>query len=128
MYALTLLPTMVILDDKTFVYKDTPEWNVYQEWLAAGNTPTPLPEPSVNVPMTIALWQARAILIKLGLFDPVDAYITSRKTDIPELYEAWNYGNTVSRNGMFVTSLASNFGLTSADLDQLFIDGAKLVA
>lgn len=82
------------------------------------------------VPQAVALWQGRAALKRRSpaLFDQIDAFVESHKASSPELWEAFNMGNTMSRTGLFVTTLAPQFGLSSADLDALFVDANSLTA
>lgn len=74
------------------------------------------------VPAQVGLWQARAVLRKHGLFDAIDAYVGADQATYPELWEAWNMGNALYRSGSFVASLGPVFGLTSTQIDAMFIE------
>jgi len=80
--------------------------------------------PTDPVPMRVTLAQARAALIAAGLFDTINAYVTS--SNDATLKTAWEYSNTVSRHGHFVTTMAPVFGLTDAQLDDLFRAANKI--
>lgn len=80
----------------------------------------------VPVPYEVALWQARSATKAAGLFDAIDAYVEAHKIDNPILWEAWNMGNTVSRRGVFVTSIGPQLGLTDIQIDDLFRAAADI--
>jgi hypothetical protein len=88
--------------------------------------PPSLPEPPL-VPQQVSLARARIVLRQQGLFDAIDAGLKA----LPEpqrsvALEAWEYENYVSRDGLLVTSLAGQFGLTDEQLDDLFIAAAAI--
>jgi hypothetical protein len=96
-----------------------------------------LPAP-VQVPDQVMLWQARA-QCKLTpytpaggapttLFAAIDAYVEAHHADNPVLWEAWNMGNTVSRTGLFMTTLAPTFGIDAGQRDALLIAAAAIQA
>lgn len=79
------------------------------------------------VPQTVALWQARAALRMAGLFAQIDTYVQAHMNDQPALYEAWEYGNQVSRSGAFVAALAGpELGLSDVQVDDLFRAAAAI--
>jgi hypothetical protein len=102
----------------------------YQEylvWIDEGNQPLP-PDPiPVVVPQSVTMAQARIALAQAGLLTTIEAGLNA----LPEPQKttaltAWEYSPTVSRTGTFVTGLASQFGLTEEDLDNLFIAAAAI--
>jgi len=110
---------------------DTPEGKtlVSSSVKRVNGVPTYIPVFSDIVPTQVALWQARAVLKEKGLFDTVDAFVEANKASNPVLDQVWNYGNNVTRNGLFVTSLTPTLlHLSDADLDALFIAANNLVA
>ena len=61
MYQLTATASVIRLSDYTTLPPNnngTPEWRAYQEWLDAGNTPEPAPEPPAPGPDYLAFWDA----------------------------------------------------------------------
>jgi hypothetical protein len=83
--------------------------------------------PPAPVPQTVSMAQARLALIGVGLFNTIDAGLQA----LPEpqrttALTAWEYAPTVSRTGTLVTTLASQFGLTDAQLDGLFTAAAAI--
>lgn len=79
------------------------------------------------VPELVTMRQARRALLGAGLLSSVDAAIAALPE--PQKSEAvieWEYASEVWRNKVFVTTLAEGLGLTSAQLDDLFIAASKL--
>lgn len=74
---------------------------------------------------SVLLWRVRAVLQKNGLLDQIDAYITQHEKDMPELYQAWNFGNSVTRNSQFVEAMQSQFSITDEQADAIFAEAAK---
>lgn len=109
-----------------------------QGWIPAGDSrigdlwdgeqfaPAP-PAPPV-VPAAVTMRQARLALLGAGLLDDVDAAIAS----IPDATTRraaqieWEFSNEVQRHNAFTSMLGSGLGLTSAQIDQLFIQAVTL--
>lgn len=86
-----------------------------------------LPEPTQRIPREIANWRARAILELQGLLPSIDAMIAAMTG--PEgvvVRQAWQAGAPLARNGPTVLTLAPALGLTSQQIDDLFIAAAAL--
>lgn len=90
-----------------------------------------VPGESVNgvpvVPAAVTMRQARLALAGIGLLPQVDVAINALPE--PEKTAAkieWEFSSVVERNRPFVQQLATSLGLTSAQLDNLFIEAAKL--
>lgn len=106
-------------DDRNRDYRE------YLDWLVAGNTPEPAPTPPVVVPEEISRFQAFAVLEQYGRYDDAEAMIASPGT--PKLAKlAWKSAQVFRRNSPLVASIGGALGLTSADLDQLFIAGSEI--
>ena len=92
--------------------------------------PPPSPPPA-TVPQTITNAQCRVMLLNTPnpanstqtLFDVVDAAM--KAAGGAEL-QFWEYANEIDRNGALVSSMISRLGLTSAQVDQMFIQAAAL--
>lgn len=82
----------------------------------------PPPQP-IPVPQTLTIRQAKLILLQNNLLDDVDAAVSQadRSTQIE-----WEYATEVHRTWPTLITMASALGMTDAQLDQLFIEGAKL--
>lgn len=82
-------------------------------------------EPPINVvPSEIQMWQARAILIRMGLLSQVNQAIANSGN--LEIQNAWEYAPNVVRKSAFVATMAAALGLDDATIDNLFIEGAKI--
>ena len=82
-------------------------------------------EPLLNlVPSEIQMWQARAILIRMGLISQVNQAIASSGN--LEIQNAWEYAPNVVRSSSFVATMASALGLDDDTIDTLFIEGSKI--
>lgn len=81
------------------------------------------PAPPRYVPQTISPLQARRALRQLGVMDTITTFMESR----PEVeQDAWEYCVEVRRDDPIIQGAAAILGLTSAQIDQLFILGARL--
>ncbi|MFZ4807459.1 MAG: hypothetical protein ACOYLQ_09400 [Hyphomicrobiaceae bacterium] len=97
-------------------------------WVYSNGNFSPPTASADPVPQQVTLWQARSACRIAGVFDQINTYVEAHADALPILYEAWNYGNTVSRNGQFVTTIGPSLGLTDAELDQLFRQASQLKA
>lgn len=82
-------------------------------------------------PPDVALFQCRILLSQMpsrrsgaSFLDDVDAAIKARG-GAAEI--AWEYGNTVSRTGPLLLAIASEFGLSDAELDAMFAQAGQIV-
>ena len=81
----------------------------------------PFEQPPVTpaVPRSVTPLQARKALRAAGLIDAVDAYLATQPA---EIREAWEYAVEVRRDDQSVVAMtAAALGMTSAQMDQLFI-------
>ena len=99
--------------------ENTDEWAEYQAWLAEGNTPLPAPPIPIVVPQQVPMWAVRTVLAQDNLFDQAQALVTA-SSDIA-LKNIWEYGNYALRLSPAINSLAVALGLTSEQVDQMFI-------
>lgn len=80
-----------------------------------------------EVPKAVTMRQARLALFNAGLLDSIDAAIAA----LPEPQKTkagieWNYSNEVDRSNGFVDALAPTLGITSEQIDALFIAAMTL--
>ena len=84
------------------------------------------PEPP-PVPPEVTNFQARAALLRAGIFEMVDEAIQALPR-ASEAWQAWEYANTVTRGGALVTAMAHGLGFTDETLDDLFRAAAEIEA
>lgn len=83
--------------------------------------------PIVIVPATVTMRQARLALLAIGKLADVETAIAALPSPQKEAATIeWEYSNEVQRYNGFVSLLAPTLNLTEGDLDQLFIDAARL--
>lgn len=96
-------------------------------WVVLAARP-PVPTPVVRVPASVTMRQARLALLGAGLLDDVDAAIASipDETTRRAAQIEWEFSNEVQRNNSFTSLLGAGLGLSSAQIDALFIQAAAL--
>ena len=75
-----------------------------------------------QVPQSITPLQAKLQLLSLGLLDDVEALVTGDR--IAQLY--WEYASVVERDNAVLLLMANSIGLTSEQVDEMFIEASKL--
>jgi hypothetical protein len=75
------------------------------------------------IPVTVALWQARAALLGAGKLDAVNAAVAKIGGAVAI---AWDYGNSIDRASPTVAALGATLGMSDKDLDNLFIVASSL--
>src|SRR5574338_1021661 len=99
----------------------------FLEWEALGNVAEPFVEPPAPVPQSLTRFQALAVLLQVGLLDEVEAMMAAPETD-RMVKIAFENAQSFERTSPTLLQLAAALGLTDAQLDQMFIDGSKIVA
>lgn len=69
------------------------------------------------VPVSVALWRARAALAEAGLIEAVNAGVAALG---PAAVQWWEYGAEVERAHPRIAEIAAALGLTDAQIDDLF--------
>lgn len=116
--------------------EDAPARAVYDRLLAEGVVPEPYREPAPAVPREVALFKARYVLGRTPapgggtLLDAARDVIAGLADESTRALaaEALDYANTVDRHGALVALLAGRLGLGEAELDDLFVRAAAVVA
>lgn len=100
--------------------------NIGDLWDGENFTPAP-PAPPV-VPASVTMRQARLALLGAGLLDDVDTAIAAipDETTRRAAQIEWEFSNEVQRHNAFTAMLGSGLGLSSAQIDALFIQAAAL--
>ena len=75
-----------------------------------------------QVPQSITPLQAKLQLLKLGLLDEVETLVTGDRTS--QLY--WEYASVIERDNEILLMMAEQLGLTSEQVDEMFIAASKL--
>lgn len=76
-----------------------------------------------TVPQTVTMRQARLALLQAGLLDAVTAAVQQAGQAVQI---EWEYATDVRRASPLVQAISAGMGLTEAQVDALFIAGAKL--
>lgn len=83
--------------------------------------------PPTPVPSSVTMRQARIALLAAGLLDDVETAIAGLSSPTKERAQIeWEYSNEVQRNNGIVAQLGPLLGLSSAQIDALFIQAAAL--
>lgn len=86
----------------------------------------PIP-PVSNIPTSVTMRQARLALLNNGLLSQVETAINLLPE--PQKTQArieWDYSSVVLRNQPIVLLLAAAIGISEAQMDELFVEGALL--
>ena len=85
------------------------------------------PVPPTIIPQEITMRQARLALLDIGLLANVQTAInTLPEPDKTKAQIEWEYSNALQRDNPFVTTLGTALGLSSDDIDNLFITASGL--
>ena len=105
-----------------------PNFVAYIDWVNAGNEPRVVDYPMPSVPQSITRAQAIGTLILAGLDDEVQPAIDAIADPILRklAQNDWDNRLTFERDNATLNHLAQAIGMTSEQLDQLFIQAATL--
>ena len=80
------------------------------------------------VPQSITMRQCRLQLISMGLDDDVEMAIEAitDPTQKKIVRIEWEYATTVDRHNGWIETLGDTFGLTSEQLDQMFVEASGI--
>lgn len=78
------------------------------------------------VPAEVSRFQAKAALALAGLLPQADAAVQASGNMVLQL--AWAEATTFKRNSPGIAALAPALGLDAADLDDLFVAAAEIIA
>ena len=96
--------------------------NIGDEWDGATFTPT---DPVIPVPDSVSTFQAKAALLDAGLLDDFQALIDDAGTSAV-LKLAWTCAPVFLRNSPAIVSMTALAGLTSGEVDDLFIAASNI--
>lgn len=96
-------------------------------WTWDGEDFSPPVDPGPVAPASVTMRQARLALLGAGLLGSVQTAIDALPSPQREAAQIeWDYSNELKRDNPFVALLAPALGLTSEQLDALFITAAGL--
>ena len=98
----------------------TTEWTYENGSFVA---PIPPPPPPTVIPEVVSMRQARLALLQVGLLSDVDAAI-AQGTQADQI--TWEYATEVRRGDPLVLNLGPALGLSSSQLDSLFLLASTL--
>ena len=81
-------------------------------------------EPPVPVPQSVPMWAAKIVMQQHGVWDAIHEGI--RATGNPVLLAAFENSPTMSRSSNAIAALAGNFGLTTDQIDAMFVAAGEL--
>ena len=100
------------------------DYQAYLDWLAEGNTPNPYVPPPFSIPNIITLAQARRQLRALNVFTQIDA---AANADLASaVYDAWNYGNGVTRGEVLADFVQSTLGWADTQMDDFMTSASEI--
>lgn len=79
--------------------------------------------PAGGIPVAVTGRQAKLALLAAGKLDQVEVLLQAAPRAVQI---AWETAGTFERTNPLIAGLASQVGLTSTDIDQLFVEAAKL--
>lgn len=85
------------------------------------------PEPELYVPNEVTMRQARMALHFAGILKAADSAVAAMEGEAGEIARIeWEFSSTVRRDRQFVQNIGSALGLSSEDIDNLFIAAEAL--
>lgn len=85
--------------------------------------PMPAPQPEAPVIPAMTPRQIRLILNATGLRSQVEAMVAQSSQDVKD---TWEFSTMIERSNPMLIAMAGQLGLTDQQIDDLFINGAKL--
>ena len=99
------------------------DWQAYQQWLAAGNTPAAAPAPPIAVP-SCQLWQLEAVLTAAQWSAAMNA-IAAMNNPIISAFAAHG-SNVIPANSTTLAALAVDVGIDPATLPALISQASTI--
>ena len=100
------------------------EGHAGQTWAEDGSpAPAAFVAPPAPVPQTISAMQAKVALSRAGLLTSVQTWVNSQSAETQLI---WNSASSFDRGSALIASAAVALGLTSAQVDALFVTAAAI--
>jgi hypothetical protein len=120
MYTLTQNPDIVLLPTQNLsVRRGSRYWDEYEAWLADGNTPEPVPQPTLSAERAAMICtpaQMRLTLHRMDLLTQVQAIADAD----PEASIVWEYATAIERTSPLIDALGGPNGFTDTQIDDIF--------
>ena len=119
MYKLTKDSNVIVrlFDGAVIPNASNGDWKLYEEWLAAGNTPQAV-DPEPETIREIDARRLRLALHQLNLLDTVETVIAALGRDAQI---EWEYATIIKANYPLVISLSSELGLNVSEIFDIAI-------
>ncbi len=125
--AIAEVETFAPAEDELVITEDQWEAEPQPDQVWAGNIPATFTTPYVPVPSSVTKRQAKLALLEAGLFYQVEQTIAAMPSPMKDVASIeWNDALTFERASPWIANLGGALGLTDAQIDALFIAGAKL--
>lgn len=116
---------ILLPDTKIARSMDNQDYIDYLAWVESGGIPFPPDPQPIDTPETVTMRQARLALLGAGLLGTVNAAVAAIPGVEGEAARIeWEYAQEVRRDSPLVSGLSVALGLTSEQLDALFVAGA----
>jgi len=128
----------IVSDDAIYPKHVIPGWQIVAAELPVDYGPgrykwdggfvlIPVATPPIPIPTSVTMRQARLALLGAGLLASIDTAIASLPSPQKEAAQIeWDYAQEIKRDWPTLLALASLLGLSSEQLDELFITAAGL--
>lgn len=115
--------------DNTLIPADSAntDYQQYLQWLSEGNTPAPPDVIHTPGGRVVSRFQAHAALLQAGLLDEIEAFMGLPETDAFTRL-TWRTVQEFNRTSPMVESIGTLFGLTTEQLDDLFVFASTISA
>ncbi len=115
------------LERKGWVNIPQPSYDPITQTCTWENCSWVITEIPIQVPETIPNWSLRAQLQIIGLFNNVQSMIDNLTGNEKIIaMQQWEYGNQIQRYHPLVIQIGTELGLSSQQIDQIFIDANNL--
>lgn len=121
------VPSGIIREDGVRLAQDdsTPAFRRYLAFLATGAGPTKIPDAEPDMPrIDVSAWQIRRALIKMGLFDLVEAAVAA--SDDIELKIGWLHSPRFYSDNDLTITMGAGLGKSREEMYGLFQLAASL--
>lgn len=125
-YQLTGNDTVVRVIDNAHIPNDpaNPDRKEYDAWNAIdGNTPDSYVPPATSIPQSVSRMQAMVALSRAGLLTAVQSWVAAQDSETQLI---WNNAPDFSRGSTLLANAATALGMTSDQIDALFVAASAI--